>query len=319
MKPNRSFKMGNTIPEYVLPALLVLALSITSLQLFGKNFNGLFSSLQGDMQQSIQTTASAKEKQVKALAAFDQAAADGAFPSGNPPSKLCDAQGNCISVGSAMDMKSTIETVGANGTIKVMADKLKLLGAYLLANHQITPEQAGIFNDLANQSYKIGVISGLVEQTAKTCGANADCFNGTRVSYNGQMASMKDLSGLIGYIPLSASDPSQTQNSPEVDTLWNIFKGLPNEVWNNPELKSTVLTLTTQIGQTSNLVMWGTSNIQNGYMSPNGMHDYIVGQAQGTIPESAVAQGATAQGSINTDATNICTSGKGQSDGASCK
>lgn len=292
--------------------------AITFLADFSGNLDAYFALLRGDMRHSVQNTQSQEQQRQKMVASMAEKTAILEERS----VQTCDGKGVCAPVDAAMavemDLKSTVQTVGANGAINVMGDKLKLLAQQLLVSNQITPEQAGIFNDLANQGYRIGQISGMIEQTAKECGSDMACFNNKTVLFEGQPQSMQQLSDMIGYRPLGG-DESNTADNPEVASLWGIYKSLPVEVWNNPEVKGTVTTLTTQIGQTSNLVMWGTSNIKNGYMGPDGLNSYLVQEAQGSIPQSDLAGGGSARGSIDGDSGNICVSGSGTVSGAHCQ
>jgi Flp pilus assembly pilin Flp len=307
---------GNALMEYMLPAALVLIVCIISMQAAGGNLKEFFSALKSDMGRTSEAAKLASNQQIAMKTEVKFQAPAVSNP--NIPSKFCYSNGQCVEMTQELDMRATIETVGANGTITILADKLRQLAADLQAKNEITSEQVGVFNALANQGYRIGEINGLIEKAAKACGSDVNCFNSQKAPFEGGQKSMQELAALIGYRPLS-DDPADTENNPEVDAMWNIYKSLPNSVWNNPELKDTVTTLTTQIGQTSNLVMWGTSNIQNGYIGPDGLQQYLVQEAKGTIPKSGLAQGGSAESSTSQDATTICTSGNGTSNGSACR
>lgn len=307
---------GATILEYTLVGMLLLVASLASWQLLSSNILNSVKIVKQDMLQKNKTTISYAQRQAKLLAAINEFKDATDHKINQVNTQFCNTNtGSCTSIESSIDSKEAIETLGANGSISLMGDKFVLLGAQLLASGKINEVQAGVFNDLANQAYKLGSISGTIEQIAKNCNSDTSCFATTTVSYNGQQMTASQLSNLIGYKPTANGG---TANNPEVDNLWNIYKNLPPTVWTDPALKETVTTLSMQVAQTTNLVMWGTSNIQNGYMSPSGMQNYLTSQAQGSIPQSAVAQGQTAQSSINTDSGTICTSGNGDSKNNTC-
>lgn len=302
--------------EYTLVGMLLLVASLASWQLLSNNIFNSVKTVKHDMQQKNKATASYAQRQAKLIAAIKEFKEATDHKVSQVNTQFCNANtGSCTSIENSIDSKAAIETLGANGSINLMGDKFVLLGAQLLASGKIDEAQASIFNDLANQAYKLGSISGTIEQIAQNCNSDTSCFATTTVSYNGQQMTASQLSNLIGYKPTGNGD---TTNNPEVDNLWNIYKNLPPTVWTDPALKETVTSLSLQVAQTTNLVMWGTSNIQNGYMSPNGMQNYLTSQAQGSIPQSAVAQGQTAQGSINADSGTICTSGNGESKNNTC-
>jgi hypothetical protein len=307
---------GQSIAEYGLIGGCVLVIVMLSLKPLGTVLSGLYKNMIPSPHQVVAVGATN-------VPPFTT----GSLPGGTFPIP-CPTGKNCgsvtlppvnPSVAAAMDMKDTVMTLGANGTIKVMADKVRLLTSQLVASGELTEEEAGIFNDLANQGYRIGEISGMIEQTASACGSSTTCFTSKTVTLDNKQVSMDDLANMIGYKPLS-DDPSDTSNNPEVAALWNIYRNLPSSVWQNPELKSVVTSLTTEIGQVSNQVMWANSNIKNGYLKPDGMRTYMVGQAQGTIPESGLGQAtSSAEGIINGDATTTCVLGDGTTNGKKCQ
>jgi hypothetical protein len=228
-----------------------------------------------------------------------------------------DSGGKCktLSINEAADLSKVIQTVGANGAIDVLADKVKAYAATLLAEGKITQDQMGMFNDLANQGYKVGDISGLIETASKNCGSNSQCFLNQTVIYNGKSISVSELSTQIGYSPLSGTS-GPTSSNPAINTLWNLYSKLAPVVWKNPEIKAVITALTTQIGAVSDHVMWGTWHVQQGYFNPGQIESYIVTQTGDTkVPKT----GNIAQGTINKDSTTICVSGNGESDGTSCQ
>jgi hypothetical protein len=307
---------GVTILEYTLVGMLLLVASLAGWQLLSSNIFNSVQIVKQDMRQKNKATASYAQRQAKLLATINEFKAATDHKINQVNTQFCNANtGSCSSIENSIDAKAAIETLGANGSINLMGDKFALLGAQLLASGKIDEAQAGIFNDLANQAYKLGAISGTIEQIAKNCNSDTSCFTTTTVSYNGQQMTASQLSNLIGYQP---TDNGNTTNNPEVDNLWNIYKNLPPTVWTDPALKETVTSLSMQVARTTDLVRWGSSNIQNGYMSPSEMQNHLTTQAQGSIPQSAVAQGQTAQSSIDKDSGTICTSGNGASKNNTC-
>jgi hypothetical protein len=303
---------GNAIVEYALPSACVVCLSILGFQAIGANFNGMFNSLNTDIRSHVNAAQTAQDQHATNAAIYNVAGS----LSPNSPTQICNSSGQCAPLGSAINLQSAVQTTGANGTIGIMGDKLRLIAAQLLANKQITPAQANQFVALSNQGYFIGQISGLVEKTAKSCGTDNNCYNSARVTLQGKLYSMSQLTAMIGYKPLAGT--STMVNSPALEKLWALYGKLPPAVFSDPLLTATIKTLTDQIGQTSGLVEMGSKDVQTGVLDPNAIHDYLVSRAKGAIPGSGLANGQSAQGSVNNDSKGICLSGNNTATGASC-
>lgn len=201
---------GNSLPEYVLIACLIVILSVTGLSNVGKNLGNWLAFLKGDMSQHV-TSAQAAEAIAQAEAATIPGTGSGSSDSGGGTTTAC-INGKCIDIPSSLTGSSL--TLGANGDERVaqlnaMADAFDQLAAMLKDDPSVDPLLAKYLTELAlaghananTQADMLKFDSGTL--TAEQIANSITGFDG---SYSDYQALLTKVAPLMGQLPPSTAD-----------------------------------------------------------------------------------------------------------------
>jgi hypothetical protein len=194
-------------------------------------------------------------------------------------------------------LSNTIQTLGANGTTELLAQKLETLAKTLLADGQITQAQSDLLMQLANQGHSAAQIEGLVESYVN---AGGPAKAGATIQYDGQAYTPLDLTKLVGYQtygPLNGPNPLTP--SKDSGAVMAKFQTLYQQVQtsgllSNPDVKAVVDNAASQI-------------VMIGELVDNSYYEYQQNQLKTKQPdffEQSLASTAT-----NLKSADICSSG----------
>ncbi len=190
---------GQGLVEYSLIGLLVLIVCVGALKILSGGIDGLMQRLH----------ASTEVTQEQKIAIANQQARP-STPSSGQGRQFVTLKGSTISLPPAIDdMGTTIKTLGSNGTTSILATSLEVLVAELVANNELTEQQAQSLIELANKGHSIAVSQKLFEDiiaNTKTTKAYRAIIekDATLTFFDGE-----SFNYLLGYYVPSAGDPLQ--------------------------------------------------------------------------------------------------------------
>jgi len=291
----RSADKGNTITEYAIVGALVVVVSIATLQFMSSNLNAAMASIRDDLQakQNKAMTAHALQSaissgQISALSSADQAQLE-------------------------ESLSQKLQTTGSNGSTELLASQLAATAAAMLAKGKIDQNQYDILMQLSNQGHKMAQIEAMFSQAVQLANGDMNALGNMKFNVNGKSYSGLELPGLVGYNgPTAYFFASEYGNSvlssandsanPEQAAFLNLYnQALASGALNDPQIKATVDSASTQIASIGELVESSPAMIQSGEATTN---DTI---------NAANASIATAMNS-----SQICTAGSFTDNGALC-
>lgn len=294
----RTHRQGNTIAEYILPAGLIVVATIGGWTLFSKNLASSFSFLKDDMRSQISATA--KQKELTQLAQQVQAGQNEQIED------LLNQAGRSGGAISISELGEKIQTVGANGGTEILASKLKSYIDQLKASGELTGDQLGILERLANEGHKLAGAEKALEDAANN-------GQGT-VNYDGKNYSLDEFSQQFGFDNNIGIDATKSMSSDSAMEKLKPFMQLYEEAnasgaLADPAINSQIKNLSSQIAALSDLAKWN-------YKS--------TGKDKGYAYITAMEQiGAQDPGGKVSDATHgksgdICGVGSGTDSGTQC-
>lgn len=300
---------GNTLPEYVVIGCSVLLVAIVVVMNFGGTLNDWLGGLHLQMGTSVAATGSFAAQQQAAAAAQASKNITSVSRTGNTI-KLTAKDGTVTELALTIgDLKESIVTNGANGTTKILSQKLMDAIQKLKDEGKIDDSQANQLAALANNGFRLADIEKMIEQTASKSGSTSD-FNSQTISYNGKQYSPVQLANMLGRDGQSPKIVGQdVLNEGLIDQYGGSellrFVSEYNQVQStgamkDPEVKSVVDSLVTEIVYTAELVEAGASQVNAGNAQPSSF--------------------TSDMGSKVTylDSSQICTAGGGNSGSGSC-
>jgi hypothetical protein len=198
-------------------------------------------------------------------------------------------------------LSETINTLGANGTISLMAQRIEAIANSLLISNKISKPQYRVLMRLANRGYVIAEIDYQVEQAAKESQSVTE-FKNKQIVINGrsypigQFAAFSDLNNTHSSMLLTEGNGSGN-NLRSFITVYNTF------VNNGGVGDSAVDTLIKSLFNNTIAVQLAADASRKNILDNNSSLDQLI---QDTASQ------------ISNNATTICLSGDNTSDGKKC-
>lgn len=187
-------QLGNTVVEYALIGVSLLALSFAGLNLMGGNLNSLFLLMNTDMNQHMQNASTVNAQHASAKLGFQAAASSQTktVPAANPITPTIPAPpftGNGAG--------PVTQTVGANGTTETYAQNITDQAAQSLANGEISEADYNLVVKLANKGHEIAQIQGMLEQAMTASNGNTSTYAAMTFPFQGQNYTAAQLATLV--------------------------------------------------------------------------------------------------------------------------
>ncbi len=246
---------GNTLPEYMLIAVLMLGIATTGFLVFGKSLNGSAGVIQTDF------SAHKSQAMVSEASAKTQKALADAKPQKPSVMLTYNEAGQLVQTSSAF-------TSGANGT-RMGAGKTKLSGGAFANTDNLASEQQNLLMDLANQTHQVARLEGKLKELTMFSGSDIQKFKDASVILDGKVLNASQLSKAI----------RDTGNDVNQKTSHVLSSGVDSAT------ASQVAQVSSQVAQVSSQVASHASNLSqatNHVLFSNGSPWFIGGL---TIPE----------------------------------
>ncbi len=301
---NKRRQAGNTIFEYLLPAGLILGISIGALTLFGSGLNGQFGALDNHMKSKVSNTQQQVQLQQIKKDAFAAAATT---PKPGAKGGGGSGAGSLPSGVSLTDISSTIQTAGANGGTEVLASALQNYIQKLKAEGNLTPDQVNLLTQLANAGHNLAGAEKALDDAVK--GGQGS------VTYNGQTYSVADFQAQFGFNNNVGIDASKTMDAgsamPQLAPFMNLYQqAQASGALSDPAVEGQVTYLSKQIAALSDLAKWNTTS-----SATDLSYGYVTAMQQVGIPNAP----PSISDATHTDSSGICGSGgSGTDSGTAC-
>jgi Flp pilus assembly pilin Flp len=180
---------GQTLSEYGLIAAIVALVSMPVLFLLGGNISAFFQQLVPHPRSAIQVakstpidTAVTSTFYTPATSVLTSSQTDQSQPAKSALSSALEAQ----------VLLTTIQTVGANGTTKLLTSDLHNIAMRMKAQGKLTEAEYTQITYLANQGHRLAQIEALIEEAAQQYG-DASMFSNKKVQLDGKSYQIADL------------------------------------------------------------------------------------------------------------------------------
>lgn len=305
LKPKfRRRQPGNTIFEYLLPAGLIVGVSIGAFTLLSGALNKQFGALDTHMKGKVSNAQQQAALQQMKKAAFTAAAT---APTGTKPAGGASAAGALPSGVSLSDISSVIQTAGANGGTEVLAAALASYIQKLKEAGSITPEQEDILTKLANAGHSLAGAEKALDDAVK--GGQSS------VTFNGQTFAVNDFKEQFGFNNSVGIDASKSMDAssamPQLAPFMNLYQqAQASGALSDPAVEGQVTYLSKQIAALSDLAKWNTTST-----ATNLSYGYVTAMQQVGIPDAP----PSISDATHTNSAGICGSGGGGTDtGTKC-
>ncbi|MEB3285862.1 MAG: hypothetical protein VKJ04_00010 [Vampirovibrionales bacterium] len=297
---------GSVSAEYVLIGALVAVVSIAGCFAMANGMDGITSFLFGNMDEHNKAsvvaattpvampnpaTGSASTSPGTGGAAVDTTNNGGAGPVG-----ITLNDGTMLNLTTVTDIKSSIETAGANGTTSLLASSMEQLTKQLLEQGKITPEEGNALYSLANQGHRIASVQAAIEAVLPEIKDGND-YESVKVEFDGNSVNFSRMIDIIG-----VKDPHDGGDGQELEALRSLqAKAQSSGAMSDPAVAAVVNSLVQQIYDIGDSI----ENIAYGVRKS---------EMEGTelIPKVASAQ-------THKSAGGICKAGKGTDTGIQCQ
>lgn len=297
-KMKRTRRQGNTIVEYLLPAGLIVIATIGGWNLLSNSLASNFSSLKEDMQSQISATS--KQKELAQLAQQVQTGQNEQIED------LMNQVGGAEGAISISELSEKIQTMGANGGTEILAAQLESYIEQLKASGELSDDQLGILEKLANEGHKLASAEKALEDAASN-------GQGT-VTYDGQTYSLADFSQQFGFDNGVGIDAVKGMGSGSAMEKLKPFMQLYEQAnasgaLSDPAVNSQIQNLSSQIAALSDLAKWNynSSGTDKGYAYVTAMEQIGVQDPAGTISDTTDGKSG-----------EICGVGSGTDSGTQC-
>ncbi len=176
---------GNTLAEYCLVAMLVVASSIGAWGLLGGGLNLNLEAMAKEMKSKGNRAQTAETNRIAAKDAHRKAEA------------LANAANQGLHNASWNDVIETgvdpIVTTGGNGSTREMLNALKLSLKHAVDAGNLTPQQSNMANALANKGHSLAKMQSLLEKARFDAQGSADRYDAMRLDYNGRQYAPQEL------------------------------------------------------------------------------------------------------------------------------
>lgn len=282
---------GNSIMEYVLPGLLILAASLGALNMLGINLNTYFDQFKQSMTTQVAATQTQLQQQQVQKAGFRPSAS---------PSMSSHMPSLPHTVG-LRAVGETIQTVGVNGGTEMLASSLYSYIQQLVASGDLSPDQADILSRLANAGHHLA--------EAEKALANAQKSGQSSVTYGGKTYAVSDFAQQFGFNNTVGIDAAKSMDSSQAMAQLAPFMQLYEQAQasgslKDPNINAQVTYLSQQIAALSDLAKWNPAsttsnqNLNAGYVTA--MEQVGIANAPPSISEAT-----------HTDSNGICDASTG--------
>lgn len=313
-------RRGAGLAEYVLIGTLCLLVSMGLIFAVGKNLTYALRGLRADMGKS------ASSAEVAQAVSYSQATAASANILQSQGSKSGNGKGNGLGykldngmvidmTGYPIDLKQSLQTSGANGTSKLLADTLQNVALQLAAKGQISQAQANALLALANKGHTMADIEQVIENAVGGNQLNQP------VSYGGKtfddMEVLSDQVGVVGSV-----DNNSEKLGPALAQFYDAYdQAKSSGALNDPAVDQLIGSLVNQISH----IGYG---IEDSYEKVMDGRTTTAQQLAADTYQEAQQGNALVGGGLETldpasithqDSATICTTGGGSDSGTSCK
>jgi Flp pilus assembly pilin Flp len=282
---------GQALTEYALIGSLVALVSLGGLLAFSGTLKDMFQRFQSTMSSGQRQSASAGN----AISAPQQSSL------GPNPGQLSgmgtealQAKTKDIIQNYPTDIKEAVHTLGANGTVHMLADNILAQANKSLAAGKITPEQYNNLISLSNQGHELAEMMQLVDTAVLT---------NQSITFQGKEYSIQEFGQIMGYV--NTTDPSQnlmkTPAIGEVQDFITTYNALVQDgTLQDPENQKMVGDLVTQIVSIHQVASVTIDKVFTGSLPPEKLN------------------AERASGAIDVRSSDICNIGSGEDQGSKC-
>lgn len=285
--------------EYSLIGSLIVLASIGFFMQFGFNFNRILEDLSGDFLGHVKSA--------------ESAAASLASGAGLPVGGSGMNGESLVKDPTSINLSTQLATTGVNGTTMMLTGQLESLAQELYLSGKIDQNALNGLIGLANTGHKMAEIEALVEEAARNANGDSEAFFNTKITYNGQTYSARDLARQVGsdMVPADFYDSTDIFNAgargewsgPVLTQLVGQYQTALQSI-DDPAVSAHVTELVKQIMYTAEL-MDNQTNLENfsdrNPFDPNALTEKMASEA------------------TNYQAAEICTAGSGSDSGTNCQ
>ncbi len=186
-----------------------------------------------------------------------------------------------------VDVKSIVDTSGANGVTRIYAAQIQSLAQALKTNGTISADQASVLEKLANQGHRIARAENAIEEAA-TRFTDSDTFKAGTVEFDGQTVGIKDLADSVSHGDLVN----------DFMTLYTEAKS--SGALDEDDVKRVVRAMYQDIKTIADIFETNVDMVASGSASPDELNRLNASQI------------------THTDSANICHAGNGKDSGVQC-
>lgn len=229
-------------------------------------------------------------------------------------------KGTTIELSVPVDAAASVQAVGVNGTVEMLASSIEAMAKHLLAEGKIDESGSNALINLANLAHRQAAISAVVDNAMAQGGSDTKGVLASNVQFEGKSYKLSDLAGLIA--TGSATSSGNYNYGPEIAKLWSAYGGL----WDTGAMKdpTSAAIVDAYVHEIANLTDSNRvvlSKMETGY---GGTPDsYRQSQAEylksiGFSNTAALLKEKTGSQVTHQDATGICDTGGNQDSGTKC-
>jgi hypothetical protein len=307
---------GNNLVQYGLPIALVMVVSIPVMQSLSQSTSDVFKKeLSGKPRFDGAATASALSTTLPATSYSKR------IPVSQSAPPFADAKTVSLQLSNGKtvdlpaypsDLKSVVETAGANGATEFLAQYIESLAYLLAASGEITPTQATSLKNLANQGHEIAQREGALNEALKQAiesGTPSSEINSTEFDYNNNKTNVSEMISTIAddYFPEDSAGLDQyltgitNTNAVALKQFMDLYKTASTDgSLNNPAVAAIIKELSFGIVNIAENVESSFIKIDIGTVKPEEF-------------KLDVAKNMT-----DTHSTGICSTGNGADSGVKC-
>jgi Flp pilus assembly pilin Flp len=296
---------GNTNMEYTLVGALIVLVCIAGLLAVGGSLRDWLTNIKGDMTTQRNAAVAANTQAQTQASTYDSATT----PFSNELAQDLSPEARAA-LGESLSTK--LQTLGANGTTKLLSQQLAELARQLLADNKISQSQSNILMQMANQGFQIAQVESMVEDATQQAGGDIEKLKSMRYSYNGESDTAYDLAAKVGFNNHSPTDYANLNILTDTSNAQYEMAGFLNfynqaqaaGLMDIPEVKASIDSAATQIASTGETVetLLYTTTIRN----------------EGAIPSYDDFKSKLASSATQMNSASICTTGNFSTDGVSC-
>jgi hypothetical protein len=223
-KPHTS--LGQSLPEYVLPLALVVVVAVGASTLLQDN---LFENIMGSQ---MGETYSAQNKSVHLAPMGTPTAPSAGGLTRKVQIKLAD--GSLLILNDLpVNIKQSVETVGANGTTELLLANLDSLIRQLRRANQIDETQANRLSNLSNQGHQLAAMQRALEEAVDHAEQTGQSLYGSSLQIGNETVSPYNLATRLGFSGFQENSTQFQQLDPELQNFIRTNTAFQNNSENN--------------------------------------------------------------------------------------